>query len=153
MAFTLSDDKATIKVVVSKDSAVKCSEEEFKEYLTDLDETKLKLDGCPTRFVLRKTLDYKSHQILMRSQAIVEKGQVTADISSILTEVRLHWIGVDNPPNLPLPQQIIFKKESDGYASKELVAQLHSYGVLLELQSALKSSQGEAKADVTAKKN
>ena len=153
MAFSLSDDKATVKIVVSKDSAVKCSDEEFKEYLKDLDETKLKLDGCPTRFVFRKTLDYKGHQILLRSQATIEKGQVHADISSILTDVRLHWVGVENPPDLPLNKQIIFKKESDGYASKELVAKLQSFGVLMEISVALKATQGVAKADVTAKKN
>lgn len=153
MAFILSDDKATVKLIVSKDSAVKCSDDDFKEYLKDLDESRLKLDGVPTRFVFKKTLDYKGHQILLRSQAVVDKGQVHADISSILTDVRLHWVGVENPPDLPLNQQIIFKRDSDGYASKELVAQLQSFGVLMELQAALKGSQGEAKADVTAKKS
>ena len=151
MAFTLSDDKATSEVVVSKDSAVKCSSDEYKEYLKDLDESLLKLEGMPTRFVLRKRLDYKAHQILLRSQATVEGQKIKVDLSSLIVQVRLHLIDVINPPDLAVDQHILFKKDSDGYASKELIAGLQSFGVLVELRTALESFDEQKDTELTKK--
>jgi len=153
MSFSLDDDKGVIKVVVSKDSAVGCTPEEHKSYLEDLNEEKLNLKSEPTRFVLRKNLDYKANQVLFRSQGRVVKGQMKTDIASFLTEIRLYLIGVENPSSLPESQHIVFKRDTDGYANKELVAKLQNYGVLMELVLAVKYSKGDLNADALTKKS
>ena len=151
MAFTLSGVKATIEVVVSKDSCVKCSNDEYQEYLKELDESLLKLEGCPTRFVLRKRLDYKANQILLRSQGYLEGKNFKVDLSVIMEQVRLHLTDIINPPDLPADQHIEFKKDSDGYASKELISSLQNSGVLTELRVALESFDTAKESDLTKK--
>ena len=147
MSFSLVEDKKLFKVIVSKDSAVKCSDEEYQEYLKDLDESKLKLEGNPTRFVFKKQLSFAAHQLLMRSQARFEKGEISPDLSSIMEEVRLHWVDVENPADLPEIQHIKYKKADDGFASRELVAALQSFGVLLELKTAITHQIGTRQGD------
>lgn len=154
MSFSLASDSSVLKVVVSKDSAVKCSPEEYQSYLEDLDESKLKLEGEPTRFVMSKTLNFKAHQELLRAQAkFGVKGKVEPDLSYILVEVRLSLKDVENPKDLPLNKQIIYKRDSDGFCSEDLVAGLQSHGVLMDLQIALSNSKSKKEDLALTKKN
>lgn len=152
MAFVLADDKGTIKVIVSGDSAVKCSPEEYQLYLKDLDESRLNLEGNPTRFVLKKRLDYKTHQLLIRAQAKVVGNKIQTDLASILEEVRIRLIDIENPADLPPEQHVKFIKDKDGYADKELIAALYSFGAVMEMQVAVKNSDN-INATAETKKN
>ena len=152
MAFVLGATTDKVRVIVSKDSAVKCSDEEYSKYLETNDEALLNLEGSPTRWILAQNLDYKSHQILMNMQATVgAKGKMDFNIGYILEEVRMALVGVENAENLPLNQQIIFKKENDGYAQKELIAGLHSAGVLMDLHTARSNFKNVESTELTKK--
>lgn len=151
MAFSIEPVDTTIKVVVSKDNAVHCTDDEYEKYTETLDESLLKLDGCPTRFVLRKNLSYEASQKVMDAQASFVKGKVQMNMSYVLEEIRASWIGVENPPDLPKDQCITWKRENDGLANKGLVAGLQNAGVLMDLYKA-RQSFGSAPAESAKKK-
>lgn len=139
MAFSIEAPDTTIKVVVSKDTAVNCSEDEYEKYTETLDESLLQLDGCPTRFILRKNLSYEASQKVMDAQASFVKGKVQMNMSYVLEEVRAALIGVENPPDLSKDESIIWKRENDGLTNKQLVAGLQNAGVLMDLYKARQS--------------
>lgn len=152
MALIIDSTAATISVVVSKDSAVNCTEEEYDEYLKDLDESHLCLDGEPTRFVLRKNLPYEASQRVMDAQASYVKGQVKMQMSYVLEEVRASLIDIVNPSDLPKEKQLVYKRHSDGLCSKEIIGLLQSYGVLMDLYRARSNFASGPKGDVVKKK-
>ena len=49
MSFSIESTDTTIKVVVSKDTAVNCSDEDYEKYTETLDESLLNLQAEPTR--------------------------------------------------------------------------------------------------------
>lgn len=139
MAFSIEPADKTIKVVVSKDSAVHCSEDDYEKYTETLDESLLHLEGDPTRFVLRKNLTYEASQKVMDAQASFVKGKVQMNMSYVLEEVRASWIGVENPPDVSKIDAIVWKRDNDGLANKQLVAGLQNAGVLMDLFKARQS--------------
>lgn len=140
MSFSIESTDATIKVVVSKDSAVNCTEEEYEQYSETLDESLLKLEGEPTRFILKKNLSYEASQKVMDAQATFVKGKVQMKMSYVMEEVRASWIGVENPADL-VGKGIVWKRDNDSLASRELVALLQNSGVLMDLYKARQSFQ------------
>jgi len=141
MSFSIESTDATIKVVVSKDSAVNCTEDEYEKYTETLDESLLKLEGEPTRFLLRKNLSYEASQKVMDAQATFVKGKVQMKMSYVMEEVRASWIGVENPSDLPADKCLVWKRDNDSLASRDLVALLQSSGVLMDLYKARQSFQ------------
>jgi len=152
MSFSLGDELGTVKIIVHKDSAIGNSKK-YDEYLKDFDETKLELSGEPTRFVLKKTLDYRANQVLMRAQMTQKGKDLSFDLSSTMEQVRLHLVEIENPQSLPVEQHIEFKRDSDGYASKKIVAGLVGHGVLMDLYTGAQNANGGPKADEAAKKS
>lgn len=148
MAFDLElDASKTVDVIVHKDSAVKCSEEEYEEYLKDLDESRLKLDGEPTRFVLKKVLPYKDTRDLMNNQMSVTKdGDTNMKLSFMLEEVRRALVSIKGSKT-PL------KMDGDGYCSKDIVNELYNRGVLMDLYHARKNASGETEQSALRKKS
>ena len=151
MAFSIESADATIKVVVSKDSAVNCTDDEYEKYTETLDESLLNLEGDPTRFVLKKNLTYEASQKVMDAQASFVKGKVEMKMSYVLEEVRAAWIGVENPPDLAKDKCIIWKRDNDGLSNKQLVAGLQNSGVLMDLYKA-RQSFGATSGDDAKKK-
>jgi len=151
MSFTIESADSTMKVVVSKDNTVHCTDEEYEKYTETLDESLLHLDGEPTRFVLRKNLSYEASQKVMDAQASFVKGKVQMNMSYVLEEVRAAWIGVENPPDLAKEKCIIWKRDNDGLANKQLVAGLQNAGVLMDLYKARQAS-GSNPGENTKKK-
>jgi hypothetical protein len=141
MSFSIESVDSTIKVVVSKDSAVNCSEEEYAKYAETLDESLLNLEGEPTRFVLRKNLTYEASQKVMDAQASFHKGKVQMKMSYVMEEIRAAWVGVENPPELPKEKHIVWKRDNDGLANREQVAGLQNAGVLMDLYTSRQSFQ------------
>jgi hypothetical protein len=152
MSFSLGNDLGTVKVIVHKDSAIG-NGENYDEYLKDFDETKLELSGVPTRFVLKRTLDYRANQVLMRAQMTQKGKDLSFDLSSTMEQVRLHLVDIENPPELPANECIEFKRDSDGFASKQIVSGLVSHGVLMDLYTGSQNANGGPKADDSAKKS
>jgi len=152
MGFSFGD-KGNLKVILSQDSAVHCTPTEYESYLKDLDETQLHLEGNPTRWLLKKTLDYAAHQKILNMQASLgRKGQVSFNLSYIMEEVRIALIGVENPPEAP--DEIPYLKDGDGYCNKEIIASLHSAGCLFDLHNAYKNaSSGTTQGDTEVKKS
>ena len=64
-----------IEVVVWADDCVKCTREEYNTYLKDLDETRLKLDGEPTRFVMSKTLPWEASRKMRNDLYKIEQKE------------------------------------------------------------------------------
>lgn len=149
MSFSIESTDTTIKVVVSKDTAVNCSDEDYEKYTETLDESLLNLQAEPTRFVLRKNLSYEANQRVMDAQASFHKGQVQMKMSYVLEEVRACFIGIENPPNVE--KGMAFKRENDGLASKALVSSLHNAGVLMDLYKARSAVSGGPKEDAKKK--
>lgn len=139
MAFSIESADAIVKVVVSKDTAVNCTDDEYEKYTETLDESLLNLEGDPTRFVLRKNLTYEASQKVMDAQATFVKGKVEMKMSYVLEEVRAAWIGVENPPDLAKDKCIDWKRDNDGLANRQLVAGLQNAGVLMDLYKARQS--------------
>lgn len=143
MALVLEVGRDTIEVISSKDEAIQCDAEAYAKYLDCLDESLLALaPGLePTRFVMRKVLSYGMSQKIRTEQAgIGADGKIEVKLGFILDEIRASLIDVKNPGS----SQLQFKKDSDGYASKDLVALLDHVGIANELYAArqafLKSS-------------
>ena len=155
MAFSISRPDQTIEVIVSKDSALISSQEDYTKYLDDLDEShlKFKVGDQPTRFVLRKTLPYEASQKVMNSQASFDKGKITLNMSYIMEEVRMALVDIKNPQAMPPESQIEYKKENDGYAAKALIAGLQAAGVLMDLFRARQAVLDGPKTDPFIKKS
>ena len=158
MAFALElDQKATIDVVVSKDLALDMTEEEYADYLEDVNQTeKLKfkngctLDDC-TKFVLKKTLNYKQTQKVLEEQISADmQGNASIKIGYMLTELRYALVDIKNPQSTDSP--IPFKRGSDGNASEELIAGIYNAGVIGDLSSARRNISGKQTPPALAKK-
>lgn len=129
----------TIEVIASKDGSIGLAEgerqEAYAKYLETLDESLLKLkpDAKPTRFVLKKVLGFGMAQRIKSTQAkLDEEGKPQVQLGFIMDEVRASLVGIKDPGTAALE----FRKDSDGYASKDLVALLESAGVANELYAA-----------------
>lgn len=147
------DAKKTIKVVVSRDSAVGAPEA-YQDYLQSLDESVLELTAEPTRFVLNTVLDYRDQERVMSMQTkTTHTGQVSLDMSYMLEEVRCALVDIENPDDVPELQRIKWKRESDQRTSKALMAQLNSAGIVTDLYTALTAAKDGPKTDELAKKN
>jgi len=149
MALFLEMGKDNLEVISSKDDAVTVDAEAYGKYLETLDEAILCLKPGvePTRFVLRRMLSYGMTQKIKTEQAgLGEDGKVQIRMGYILDDVRASLVDIKNPGS-PI---LAFKKDSDGYASKELVAMLEQAGIANELyaarQAAVKSGGASKKS-------
>ena len=151
MAFLVDSTTSYVEVIVSKDTAIDCSDEDYDKYLETLDESLLKLTCDPTRFVLRKNLPYEASQKVMNAQATYDKGKVQMQMSYVMEEVRAALIDIKYPDEVPKEDRLEFKRESDGLASKHLISILQGAGVLMDLFRA-RSAQSSGPKDDAAKK-
>lgn len=158
MAFSLElDNKATVEVVVSKDEALDMTTEQYNNYLKDVSDQNrlifkkdLGYEDC-TRFVLRKVLPFKQAQKIMGKQIGVDiQGKASFDLGYIMEEVRSSLVDIVNPVNCGKPLE--FKRGSDGLAAEDLVAGIHSAGVLFDLFSGRTNSVADNKEEELSKK-
>lgn len=137
MAFSLSKRRDAIRVILRADSAVKCDEKAYAKYLETLDESLLQLEGDPTYFVLKLSVDYKDHQYLINCQAKLKGKQLTTDMSHVYEEIRVRLKEIINPASVPADQKILLTKASDGYAGHEIISALIEANVILDLWTAV----------------
>lgn len=142
MAFKFNSADDIIKVVSRQDDALPedLLEEEFEKYQETLDESHLRLTGIPTRFVIRRTLPFGAQQEVTNQQVKVgQDGKPQVNFGFILEEIRCALINIENPDDLPEDQKLVFKRDADGYASKDLIAKLNAAGIVSELYSTKQS--------------
>lgn len=141
----IGSTKDTIEVISSYDESVTCSEDDYKEYLADLDESRLQLqEGIePTRFVLKRILDYGAQQKIKNSQVAYtqadggsSKVNVDVRMGYTMDEIRMCLVDIKNPES----DMLKFRTDSDGYAAKDLVALLEQAGINAELMAARSAS-------------
>ncbi len=157
MALALNLSKGTIDVVVQKDAAVTCTDEEYAQYVQSFakgigDEALLKLDGEPTRFTLKKQLGYDASLDVKDRQLGFEDGKPKVRVSFVIEEVRYALVNIKNPPTVAPEATIEFSRDSDGYASKQLIEMLDQAGVVMDLYAARQAAVGSAKVQGLKKK-
>jgi hypothetical protein len=133
MAIKMGNTKDIIKVIVRKDDAISdvVTDEEWKAYTETLDESKLtfKPGEMPTRFSLKTCLAYEAQEVVKNKQMTVGKdGKANFNLGYTMEETRCALVGIENPVNLPEDQHVLFVKEIDGFASKELISGLFNAG-------------------------
>jgi hypothetical protein len=137
MAYQLPTSQSKIRVVIREDSEIAkdLTKEEWDKYVETNDEMLLRLTGTPTRFILNMDINYKAQQQLLSNSVKVNGSEFSYDMGAILDEIRFALVGIDNPSTAE--NVLEFARESDGFASKELVATLHRYGIVMQLWAAL----------------
>lgn len=138
MAIKLPGKNDLIKVVSQVDGALVKDEEAYKMYQKTLDESYLtfKPNEEPTRFVLKKVLSYDAAQKVKNEQTRVVNGQISVQLSFMAEDVRLSLVDIENPAYLNDLEKILYKKDSDGGASKELMSLLEAADVVNDLYTA-----------------
>jgi hypothetical protein len=150
MAIKLSSPNEVLKVISRIDDSLTedLTADEWASYLENYDETLLRFKAGmePTRFVIKKTLSYAAQQSVANSQVgMTEDGKPQIKIGFILDEVRCALTAIENPASTPEDQRIIFVKEIDGMASKELIAMLNDAGIVQELYQARQNKSAHQK--------
>jgi len=144
MSLKLPSRTDVIKVIVKADSAIKWpesaeeSDELWAAYLKSNDESYLefKEGEQPTRFVLRKVLNYDQFNKVQNHQMTMRDGKMEIQMSFVTEDVRQALVGIENPEMTPLADQIVFKKDGDGGASKDIMEGLNALGVVMDLYTA-----------------
>jgi hypothetical protein len=131
----VTNTNETIKVIARQDSAIspELSDETWNMYVETLDEALLELSSVPTRFVMKMRLSYDAQIKVQNAQVGVEDGRAEIKIGFMVEEVRLALTDIENPAGAG---DFLFKREKDGFASKELIAELAQYGIVSQLYSA-----------------
>lgn len=151
MAIKLAGKDETIKVIARVDDAVNCSDAEYDEYLAFLDESILSIKGNPTRFVVRKVMPYAASKDLEAGRLKINQETREISVSAMqLEEARAVLVGIENPADCDSP--IEFKKDSDGLASRELIASLATAGIIANLIAARGNSNVKTNPEVVKKK-
>jgi len=132
----------TVKVILSCDKAIG-ADGDYDAYIGSLDETLLKLEGEPTRFLMKKRLKYKVSEKLKKQQMdYSDTGGAKVNGAFYMEDVRMRWCGIENSTQE-------FKKDGDGGASFEMMEKLEALGGVLELYAgcmvSIKSSRDDLK--------
>lgn len=155
MAISMNDVKEKVIEVIAKcDSSLDITDQEYEEYITTLDATKIKLKQGdePTRFVLNTNLKYEHLLKIDTEFSISRDGNVKVSASNRHEEVRLCLIDIVNPSTLPKDQHLLYKKAGDGGAARELMAILITNGIADNLYAALQTVKNRKKDEKALKK-
>lgn len=126
MAFKIAKSKGIIKVITTFDDAVAetTTKEDWDSYHKGLDETFLTfIEGKqPTRFIFNTELSMKARKEITSEQMKVVDGEQGIQLGFIFDDIRCSLIDIENPADIPAADHIEFKKDKDGFASKNLIA-------------------------------
>jgi hypothetical protein len=158
MAFLIEKTDGEIRVILRVDTAVKCGEDAYEAYLKSFadgqgDESLLKLEGEPTRFVMRKTINW-AHKQKVRGKNMklnVKDRELEVNVNLTTDTVQMHLSGIENPPGIDPKKQLVFKLEG-GLVSNEIMNMLDENNVLGDLFTALQAARGgEVEVEVEKK--
>jgi hypothetical protein len=138
MAVLLPTQRDTFEVIISIDSALDVSSDDWEKYRETLDESHLKFkEGMqPTRFVMRKVLPFSLAKKVQNDQVTTRDGKMEVQLGFISEEVRASLVDIKNPEDVPQDQWIKFEKDKDGGASEKLMELLMAARIVDELYSA-----------------
>lgn len=138
MSVILQTKRDTFDVILSFDSALDVTEDEWKLYAETLNEghLKFKLGMEPTRFVMRQVLPYGLAKKVQNEQVTYQDNKMQVNIGYMNEEVKASLIDIKNPADVPDELKIKFEKDKDGTASEKLMELLIASGVVSELFSA-----------------
>lgn len=138
MAVILSAKRDTFDVILSFDSALAVTDEEWKQYAETLDEGHLRFKPGqePTRFVMKQILPYGSAKRVLNEQATYVDNKLQVNLSYMTEEVKAALCDIKNPADVPEESRIKFEKDKDGTASEKLMELLMASGVVNELFAA-----------------
>lgn len=132
MAVTLDNliSDGDIEVIVRSDSALDVTDEEYGAYAKTLDENllKLKVGEEPTRWVMRKKMDFKQSNRIENAKVRIEKGDVQIQLSFMALEVQAALKGIKSPDSVPVEKRLEthFKRLGDGLVSEDFMSALGS---------------------------
>lgn len=150
----VSFNRSDLKVIARIDDALdpECLER-YNDYLKNLDESLLAFrEGCePTRFVIKKSLGWQESSELKNKQVKMNRGvgnnaDMKIDInvgSAPMEEIRLALVDIEHPEGSD-PGCLVYVKDIDGYASKTLIADLDSCGIVQDLYVAKQNASPKA---------
>lgn len=136
----LSGD-GTIKVIARIDSALEYDEEVYSSYLKSNDETVLTFregsDGqpmTPTRFVIRKTIPYKTSQKIKANQVRLAKGDAYFNSNTTTEEVKYALVDIEQPHDVKgSPLTFGGVKVDDGKGGSMVIANDQTMAVITQL--------------------
>lgn len=144
--------KGTIAVIVQKDEAVTCSDENYVKYLESLDEDLLELDGDPTRFVLKKHLMLPDQNAVTDAKTGVDaKGNISLKLSFMVEDIRLSLLRVEGPKDSPLNFDFSKMKSKNNEIKNNLLAAMAEKEIIGDLFRARQATT-EGHSDDTMKK-
>lgn len=155
-----ADQKAVVQVVTKFDSCIDMTIDEYDEYIkSGADPSLLKLkkgksiDDC-TVFVLKKNLDWASHERLMRKQ--FEIDPVTKlprpNPSFVMVDIQQALLDIKQPESAEY--KFKYTEDKPGFASRSIVEALHNTGLLMDLYNArTAAASGSAKSALHEKKD
>lgn len=135
MAVRQLSEKGILKVVARCDDAIPqdLNDKEWEEYTKTLDEVHLRLESEPTRFCMRKSVTFEALKKIKNEQIGVSEGKAVMQFGYSLEEVRCSLVDIENPKILPVEEHILFKKDADGFAHRDLIAELEPHGIINDL--------------------
>lgn len=137
MALTIDNlsGPGTMKIILKIDPALEgTSQEEYSDYLRDLNESKLKVkDGeIPTRWVMKKQVKYGDKQRIDDMKIkIGDGGRVGFGMAWMAEEIRCTLVDVENPDSVPVDKRITLKKSGDGTVMEDTMSMLGEIPTLL----------------------
>lgn len=145
MAVLLATKRDTFDVIVSVDTSLDVTEDQWNLYKETLDETHLRFkEGMqPTRFVMRQVLPFALAKKVQNDQMTTKNGTMEVQLGFILEEVRASLVEIKNPEDVPEDQKIKFEKDKDGGASEKLMELLSAARLVEELYSARQVKVGK----------
>lgn len=156
MALNLPSLSDTFKVVLRSpiESAVTCSSDEYKQYLETLDESYLKLQSEPTRFVMRKVLPAVAFAEVQNAQFQMVGNEMKVQMAFAQKEVQVSIIAIENPGDMPPDQRLEFRKAQGlgGGLHDDILAQLCAVGVIMDLYTARQTALGVSGQNTAKKK-
>jgi hypothetical protein len=153
MAIALGDRNEVIKVISSKDEAVDCSSEDYKDYLETLDETFLNLkEGVkPTVFHLKKILTAEEENYVESKKLGASKdGTPQVQLAFIPEAVRQSLVRVEQPAEAGALGEAPHPKT--GKFSAEFISVLNQIGIASELYTARENALNGGKGAGVMKK-
>lgn len=144
-------DDSNLEVIAFVDDALNhdlVTREVYESYLEDLDLNKLTFlpEKQPTKFLMKRVIDYKTQKNIKREQFKFESTDVN-DLKSGKANIQIDMIGapseyvraaivdIKHPDNV-LPGKLAFRKGPDGLLHEEIMALLETYGVVADLYKA-----------------
>lgn len=146
-----------VKVIGKKDDAIDMQTSDWDAYKESLDDKHLRfLPGkSPTLFICNFKYDAKAARMVNNAMLAAkdDSGNPTMSYgawSQTIAKVSLK--DVTNPDGVPADEQVIFRKDANGYVHDELLAKLERWGVVDDIFNAYIQTQKSTK-DATTTKN